>query len=237
MYTFNSRIRYSETDCNGKLSLLSLLNYFQDASTFQSEGLGVGLDYMAKMHVAWVLSSWQIVVQRYPKMGEEVVIGTAPYQFKACMGWRNYAMYTKDGEELAVANSIWGLLDIQTGKLAIPPKQMVEAYPLEEKLPMEYATRKIVVPEGGSCKDPIVIKKHHLDTNHHVNNGQYVNMAMDFLPENTRVQQLRVLYQKQTFLDDVLVPYVVEESSKTVVNLTDTDGNTCVCVEFLRKEL
>ena len=42
-YEFTSRIRYSETDTNGNLSLEALMNYFQDASTFQSEELGVGL--------------------------------------------------------------------------------------------------------------------------------------------------------------------------------------------------
>ena len=45
MYTFESRIRYSETDSEGKLTMASLINYFQDCSTFQSEDHGLGLDY------------------------------------------------------------------------------------------------------------------------------------------------------------------------------------------------
>lgn len=237
MYLFNSRIRYSETDCNGKLSLLSLLNYFQDASTFQSEDLGVGLQYMDELQMVWVLSSWQIVVNRYPSMGEEVVIGTLPYNFKGFMGSRNFVMRTKEGEQLAIANSIWSLLDLKTGKPTLPPERMLESYRLEEMLPMEYAPRKIMLPEGGEKSEPIVVKKHHLDTNHHVNNGQYVNMAMEFLPENFAIAQMRAEYKKQAFLDDVLYPYVVQDSEKCVVNLADEEGKTCVSVEFLRKEL
>ena len=42
MYTFDSRIRYSETDSEGKLTMASIINYFQDCSTFQSEDLGLG---------------------------------------------------------------------------------------------------------------------------------------------------------------------------------------------------
>ena len=34
MYAFDSRIRYSETDSEGYLTLDALLNYFQDCSTF-----------------------------------------------------------------------------------------------------------------------------------------------------------------------------------------------------------
>ncbi len=39
MYTFQSRIRYSEVGPDGRLTLESLLDYFQDASTFHSEDL------------------------------------------------------------------------------------------------------------------------------------------------------------------------------------------------------
>ena len=46
MYAFDSRIRYSETDSEGRLTLNALLNYFQDCSTFHSEDVGLGIGYM-----------------------------------------------------------------------------------------------------------------------------------------------------------------------------------------------
>ena len=67
MYAFDSRIRYSETDSEGYLTLDALLNYFQDCSTFHSEDVGLGIGYMKEIGQVWVLSSWQIVVNRYPK--------------------------------------------------------------------------------------------------------------------------------------------------------------------------
>ena len=39
MYTFDSRIRYSETDETGALSLLGVINYMQDCSTFSVRGI------------------------------------------------------------------------------------------------------------------------------------------------------------------------------------------------------
>lgn len=236
MYSFNSRIRYSETDCEGKLSMASLLNYFQDCSTFQSEELGIGVKYMEENHRAWVLSSWQIVVNRYPRLCEAVRIGTFPYDFKGFLGYRNFLMQTSDGELLAMANSMWSLIDLDTGKPAAPSQEMIAGYPMEERLSMDYAPRKIVIPEGGAQEDTIVVKKHHLDTNHHVNNGQFVDIAMGFLPGDFVIGQLRAEYKKQAFLDDVFYPYVVSENDKCVVNLADADGKTYVSVEFLRKE-
>lgn len=236
MYSFNSRIRYSETDCEGKLSMASLLNYFQDCSTFQSEESGVGVKYLEEKHLVWVLSSWQIIVNRYPNLCEEVRIGTFPYDFKGFLGYRNFLMQTAGGEILAMANSMWSLIDLDTGKPAAPSKEMVAKYPMEERLSMDYAPRKIVIPEGGTQQDLIVVKKHHLDTNHHVNNGQFVDIAMEFLPENFVIGQLRAEYKKQAFLDDVFYPYVALNNDKCVVNLANEDGKTYVSVEFLRKE-
>ena len=64
MYTFDSRIRYSETDSQGKLTMASLINYFQDCSTFQSEDLGLGVEKLKEMHLVWVLSSFTTACRR-----------------------------------------------------------------------------------------------------------------------------------------------------------------------------
>ena len=105
MYKFESRIRYSETDNQGKLALCSLLDYFQDCSTFQSEDLGLGLQYMKDRDMVWVLSAWQIVVERYPVLCEEVEIGTLPYEFRGFLGSRNFCMLTKQGEYLEIGRA------------------------------------------------------------------------------------------------------------------------------------
>lgn len=233
MYTFNSRIRYSETDSEGKLTLAALLNYFQDCSTFHSEDIGLGLDYLAQRHRVWVLSSWQIVVERYPDLCEQVTVGTAPYEFRSFLGSRNFAMLDEQGNYLAKANSLWSLLDTDTGKPAMPSSDMLAGYVPEPKLPMDYAGRKIVIPEGGYTAEGIQVRKHHLDTNRHVNNGQYVDMALEFLPEGFVIRQMRAEYKKQAFLEDVLHPYIVQEASKCVVSLRDADGVPYVSVEFL----
>ncbi|MDL2302356.1 acyl-[acyl-carrier-protein] thioesterase [Lachnospiraceae bacterium OttesenSCG-928-D06] len=232
MYSFNSRIRYSESDREGKLTLHSLLNYFQDCSTFQSEDLGVGPSYLRENHLVWVLASWQIVIKRYPLLYEETQIGTLPYQFKGFLGMRNFFMKTKEGEDLAVANSIWSLLDTKTNKPAIPPEWMKERYPIEEKLPMEYAPRKVSIPSEFTRMEPVVVRKHHIDTNHHVNNGQYVEIAMEYLPENFLVTQLRVEYKKQAFIDDILYPVVSRTESGYIVSLRTKEESPYVNIEF-----
>lgn len=232
MYTFQSRIRYSETDESGHLKLEALLNYFQDCSTFQSEDIGLGLGYCREHHVVWVMSSWQIVVKRYPVMGENVTVGTMPYDFKGFVGYRNFFMKDEQGDIIACANTIWSLLDTETGKPVKANEDMLAGYVLEPKLEMDYAPRKISVPENCVQGEPVQIKKIHLDTNHHVNNGQFVQIAMDSLTESFPAVQLRAEYKKQVLLGDVLTPYISAEEGRYVIVLKNLEDAVCCVVEL-----
>ena len=82
---------------------------------------------------------------------------------------------------------------------------------------------------------------HHLDTNHHVNNAQYVRMAAAYLPENFEMGQMRVEYRKQALLHDVLHPYVVKRTAESgeelyTVSLQDEEGKAYANVEFKEKK-
>ena len=90
IYEWKSRVRYSETGEDGRLSLTGLINYFQDCSTFQSEEIGLGWKYLNERKRAWVLSSWQIELKRLPAMGENIAVRTWAHSFKGFYGGRNF---------------------------------------------------------------------------------------------------------------------------------------------------
>lgn len=235
MYNYQTRIRYSELDETGYLKTESLLDYFQDCSTFHSEDIGLGVNYLKEQHMVWVLSSWQIVIERYPALGERVTVGTAPYSFRGFIGYRNFLMEDEKGKRIACANTVWSLIDTESGRPVRATEEMLEKYVVEPKLDMEYAPRKITVPEGAAAGEEVIIKPHHLDTNHHVNNGQYVRIAMDALEKKEPVRQLRAEYRKQVFLNDVLIPYIVQTKTGTyVVTLKDKEDDICCVVELQR---
>lgn len=232
MYTFESRVRYSEVGEDGRMTLQSLLDYFQDCSTFHSEDIGLGVEYFKQIHQVWLLSAWQICVNRYPKVYEQIVIGTVPYEFRGFIGCRNFEMKTAKGEVLAYANSIWSLMDTEKMVPVKPNEKMLNGYVLEEKYPMAYAPRKITVPAEGRAEEAFTVKPHHLDTNHHVNNGQYVRMAMDYIPEGFEEKQLRVEYKIQAMLGDMIYPVVCGGDGTYVISLNNEDGKPYCIVEI-----
>ncbi len=234
-YSFKGRVRYSEIGENGCLTLPGIQDYYQDCCTFQSEEIGQGMDVLEKRKRAWVLSSWQIVVNRYPRLGENIVAATAPYGFKGFLGMRNFTLKTEEGELLSWANSIWTNIDTQTGLPARLTEEDVKGYVLDEKLNMDYAPRKIALPADMEKEEPFAIQKHHLDTHHHVNNCQYIRMAADYLPEGFVIGQMRAEYKKQALLGDVFYPAVKLENGKITVALCCENGEPYAVIEFTEK--
>lgn len=235
MYKWDGRVRFSEVGEDKRLTLDSIVNYFQDCSTFQSEDLGNGMEVLERMHRVWVLSSWQIVVNEYPKLGEKIVTGTWPYEFHRFLGSRNFIMYGADGRVLAYANSLWTYLNIENGRPVRIDDEVAGLYQTEPKYDMDYADRKIALPEGMTEQEPFLVDVHHLDTNHHVNNGQYVKMAGLYLPKDFEAAQMRAEYKKSALLGDRICPMVHYGEKQVVVSLNDETGRAFTVVEFLKR--
>lgn len=91
----------------------AVIDYMQDCTNFQSEDLGAGLGYHKERGLMWVLNSWQVVMERYPAMGEKITVGTQAYAYEKMFGYRNFLITDSSGESIAKANSIWVLMDLK----------------------------------------------------------------------------------------------------------------------------
>lgn len=234
MYSFDSRVRYSEVDSERNLTFGSLLNYLQDCCTFQSEDLGIGVGYLMEHHVAWILSSWQVVWVNKPKMGDRIHISTWPYELKGFYGFRNFTITSWEGEVLAYANSVWVFMDTDSGRPTRIHDTMEQAYELEKKYDMDYAARKIPVPKEYQAGASYHVQVTDIDTNHHVNNERYVEMAQIQLPQQYEFRQMRAEYKKAALLGDEIFPYISynEDGTQITVLLADQDTKPYAVIEF-----
>lgn len=235
-YQFESRIRYSEIGEDKRLTIPGLINYFQDCSTFQSEALGNGVDDMYQKKKVWVLAYWQIELDSLPLLGDTVCTQTWAHAFKGFQGERNYRMLSKEGKTLACANSLWIYVDLQTGHPVRVDRDVQEAYPMEPALEMEKTSRKIRLPENGTMQKQFPVCRHHLDTNHHVNNAQYIDMAMEYLPKEWEISRIRAEYKNQAVLNDQICPVVYKEDAKITVDLRSEDDRSYAVVEVSKRQ-
>lgn len=232
IYEFSGRVRYSEIDHRGTMTLPALINYFQDCSTFHSESIGLGMERLKLKKKAWVLSYWQIIIDRYPKLYEKITTGTFATEFKGLFGNRNFYMKDEEGGRIACANSIWVFMDLEKGRPCRPAEEDIAPYGVNEPLDMPYEDRKISVPEVFEDREPFPVRKYHIDTNEHVNNCQYVQMALEMLSRDISVRQVRVDYKKSAVLGDIIYPGVAQDQGRIVTELRDENKRPYAVIEM-----
>ncbi len=234
-YEMPARIRYSETDQNGILTMFHLINYLQDVSTFHAEDVERGLTWSKDSGIAWVVASWQIIIRRFPQMGERILVKTWPHSFRGFMGDRNYSIETEDGELLVTADSQWLLMDLKNNRPARVEKGMMEIFGAsdEKKLEDAFGSRKITPETETEEKEAFTVQEYHLDTNHHVNNGQYIHMTEKYLGEDVRPAHFRAEYKKQAYLGDVIIPRVSRRERGVQITLTSPEGEIYYIAEYL----
>ena len=228
----DGRVRFSEIDHTRKITVPSIINYFQDCSTFQSDDIGVGLDELSKKKKASILTYWQIVIAHYPKMNDKIQVSTWASKFKGMLAERNFCMTDENGEKAAYAQSVWVYMDVEKGRPVRPDQEELDAYGQCEPLEMDYESRKIALPEECMSLEPFPVRRYHIDTNEHVNNCQYVQMAMEMLDQERVIRQVRVEYKKSAVLGDMIVPRTGDRDGRTVVELCTTEGELYAAVEF-----
>ena len=100
---------------------------------------------------------------------------------------------------------------------------------------MNYKDRRIILPkEGGKAFAPIQIMRADIDYNRHVNNANYIRMAMELLPEDYIIKDLRVEYRVAAKLGDVLIPTVFEIENGSIIELA-IGSEASALVEFTSK--
>lgn len=232
MYEYDSRVRFTEVGQNRRMTLTAILNAFQDCSTFHSEDRGVGMEYLEKRNRMWVLRSWKIMIYRYPVMAEHIRIGTWPYAFGKMSGRRNFRLVDEEGKTAACADTEWVLMDTKRQRPTLVDEEISSAYTMEAGLVMEGDSGNIRLPDTLVKKEPFAVHARQLDVNHHVNNGQYIQFAEAYLPEDFVIHQMRAEYRKSAVLHDMICPQAGYSSDGCTVLLGDMEGRPYTVVEF-----
>ena len=123
-------------------------------------------------------------------------------------------------------------VDKATGKLKRVDDAVASTLLIEPQLEMSYRDRRIILPKsGGEAFGPIKVMRADIDYNRHVNNANYIRMAMELLPEEFEVKGLRVEYRAAAKLGDALTPTVYRTCDGFVIALS-IGSEVSAIVEF-----
>ena len=224
MYKMDTRVRYSECNSKGRASLSAILDYLQDCCTFQSEDLGIGVEYLMEKQCAWILSSWQVDIERYPVMGEYIIVKTIPYEIKGIYGMRNFIIEDSEGNSIVKANSIWVYMDMRSMKPVKAEADFAKKYKLEEKIDMEYLGRKLPKFPEGRAMELKKVPDYYIDTNNHVNNSKYILFGQEYLPKDIQVKRIWAEYKKPAMKNDDIMAKVSDYEGNIAMSIEDGKG-------------
>ena len=232
MYSLNYKVTTSTCDSEGRLKLYSALQMMQDCSEMWIDSEPGVRQYFTEQNMAQLLASRQVEVIRVPEYKEELTVTTSVYGMKPMFGFRNTFIYDAEGKPCYKTWSMGAFVDKSNGKLKRVDDETIASMSLEPQLEMNYKDRRIILPkEEGKVLDPIKVLRADIDYNKHLNNANYIRMAMELLPEDFDVKGLRVEYRVAAKLGDILIPTLYQIDGSIIVSLSVGD-NVSAIIEF-----
>ncbi|MBR3724648.1 MAG: hypothetical protein IKN11_04570 [Bacteroidales bacterium] len=232
MYSLKYKVTTSCCDSEGRLKLYSALQMMQDCSEMWIESEPEVKRCFAEQNMAQLLASRQVEVSRVPRYKEELTVTTSVYEVKPMFGFRNTFIYDAEGKPCYRTWSMGAFVDKGTGRLKRVDAATVAAVRIEPQQEMDYRDRRIMLPkDGGEVLEPVRVLRADIDYNRHMNNANYVRVAMELLPEDFVVNGLRVEYRVAAKPGDKLVPTIYKHDDVIIVSLS-IDKDVSAIIEF-----
>jgi acyl-ACP thioesterase len=221
MYSLKYKVTTSTCNSEGRLKLFSALQMMQDCSEMWIDSEPGVKQYFTEQNMAQLLATRQVEIVRVPEYKEELTVTTSVYGMKPMFGFRNTFIYDSQGKPCYKTWSMGAFVDKAAGKLKRVDDATIQSMTLDPKLNMDYKDRRIILPkDGGEVLEPIKVLRADIDYNKHMNNANYVRMAMELLPEDFVVTGLRVEYRVAAKHGDMLVPTIYRHDNAIIISLS-----------------
>lgn len=185
VYKEEMTLRTSQCDLNGQWRPSAIMETMQELAGVHSELLGVGRNALIKQGVVWVLTRVEVVMDRYPKIGEHLSLETFPMPVRRWFFPRYFVFRDESGAEIGRAGTLWALLDIHTRKMAAPDS-VKKLMPDNSDLLAPLGLPATVTEVSGTLETEDFLPAYtDLDVNMHVNNTRYMDWCCNALGIDT----------------------------------------------------
>ena len=185
--TYRENVTLSTRDCDFTSSWRpsALLEALQETAGAHSSLLGAGRHELLRMDIAWVLTRLEIVMYRYPKLGETVSVETFPMPARRWFFPRYFVLTDAKGDQVGCAGSLWVLMDLKTRHM-VKPDAVLCLMPDNSDLMAPLGLPGPVNEVGGTITEGSLEPVYSdLDANGHVNNARYMDWCCNALGLDT----------------------------------------------------
>lgn len=199
-YKQNFLVGYGEVDEYNRMKLSALLNFLQNVATMHSYQIGYGTTKCLELQIGWLLISWHIKMYSYPKGDTNIEIKTWSRKIKGAHAFRAFQIEDENGNLVAEVDSMWALVNLDSGRPIRPFDDMIEKYGEIDRNFFEEEKIKIDMPDDLESVLNLKIQRRDIDTNKHCNNTKYIDFALEAIPadlyKEKKVSELEIIYKK-----------------------------------------
>ena len=229
IFTKKFDITFSDINENNELSNKGALRIMQEIAGLHSSTLGYGLNDAPTTGYAWLLLNWKLKVFSRPKWEETLTVSTWSKSMNPLFAYRDIEILDSNNNLVAVSSSKWILFDINKKSLIKIPAEVKDKFPSVDKSVFEEKfNEKLKEPENSTFVYEYTIQRRDIDTNHHVNNLNYLDYAYEALPENVftniNFSNVEIMYKHEAKLGDTLsVFYSHTEEDEYIITIKDKE--------------
>lgn len=220
-YDYLRKVDYSDIDRRFSLSLAGAIRNMQEAAAMDSTRVGYGLLDIKKTRVVWAVVEWRVRLLEHCLWNSPITVRTWTKSVERAIGTRNFEIFDEKGKRVCIAESKWILVDVQTGRATHVTKEMAEIYALEDRAVFD-APVDAQPPAQRTLALSYTPMRRDIDTNSHVNNLVYLELAYQALPEDVwknSFKDVTMRFFREVRFGDTIKCFYAQENGRHFVEI------------------
>lgn len=168
-------IRTEEHRLEERLSTRGLFRLLQEAAGAHCEEIGLGAEVTRPRNLMWVVVRQLVEMERWPEPGELIQVQTWPGNTRHMFYPRFYLLKSETGALLGRSSALWALVDRDSRKMISPAAYglVIEGLATGEESRLPSSPAKLPLDRTAEY----TVGSDVLDTNGHMNNTRYYDLA------------------------------------------------------------
>ncbi len=189
---------------NQQLNPVRLVDYLNDTAAHHSESLGYSMETLFHKGYSWILLSWNISINRWPRLREIINIETWISQLKRCFAYREFIIKDRQNKHIIKASSRWIFYDINRHKPIKIPVELSHLWLIKK---VEACSPSIIdadlfqQSDGPNKEQHYFIQEQDIDVLGHVHNSRYIDWILlrkpKIIKEKYSLKHLQVFYHHE----------------------------------------
>lgn len=236
------QIHSFDVDYKYDLKPSKFLSFFQDAAMSESEKLGYGKKYLEENNLTWVITRYNIQINKYPKYRDNIKVQTYMLYCKKLFAFRKFEVFSENNELLAEATAAFMLIDKTNNKALVMNDDIKNMYQYKDENDEKVNFNNINLVDNSTIEKQYEVRYNDIDVNMHVNNAVYFIWTIETLPSEYifeyRISKIEINFKKEGLLDDKITVKtdIVKKDEKvtSIHNIFNQDGKLLCLIKVER---